>query len=47
MMPKIMARVMPHWLENMLPHLSEEKRAVFVASMRSILESADQKVYSS
>lgn len=47
MMELMMARIMPHWLENMLPHLSEERRAVFVASMKSILETTDQKVYSS
>jgi hypothetical protein len=40
-MPELMARIMPHWLGNMLPHLSEEKRAVFVASMKSILETTD------
>jgi len=46
-MPEMMARIIPHWLENMLPHLSEERRAVFVATMKSTLESTDQKVFSS
>ena len=46
-MPEMMAKFMPQCLSNMLPHLSEEKRAVFAASMKSLLESSDQKVYSS
>ena len=46
-MPEMMVRIIPHCLENMLPHLSEEKRAVLVATLESILETTDQKVYSS
>ena len=39
----MMARFMPLCLENMLPYLSEEKRAVFIATMRSLLEGSKEK----
>ena len=45
-MSEMMSRMMPHWLENLLPHLTEEKRAAFVASLKSLLESSDQRVLS-
>ena len=45
-MSEMMSRMMPHWLENLLPHLTEEKRAAFVDSLKSLLESSDQRVLS-
>ena len=44
--PEMMAKFMPKCLEHMLPYLSEEKRAAFAASMKSLMESSDQSVYS-
>ena len=45
--PEMMARIVPHCLENTLPYLSEEKKAALVATLKSLLEPVDQKVYSS
>ena len=42
-LPEMMASIMPGCLENMLPHLSEETRAEFVPSMKSLLGSSNEK----
>ena len=40
----MMDRMIPHWLENMLPHLSEEGRAVFAGDYHHLL--AEEKIIS-
>ncbi len=40
--PEMMARIMPHCLENCLPHLSDDRRKAFALQMNSILEASDQ-----
>ena len=40
--PEMMARIMPHCLENCLPHLPDDKRKDFASRLNSIMEASDQ-----
>lgn len=45
-MPEMMTKIMPKCLENILPQLPEKGRLDFISSMKSLLESSGQIVYS-
>ena len=40
--PEMMARIMPHCLENCIPHLPDDRRKDFVSRLNSILEASDR-----
>jgi hypothetical protein len=40
--PEMMARILPHCLENCLPHLPDDRRKDFASHLNSILEASDQ-----
>lgn len=41
-MPAMMVRIIPHCLENCLPHLPDDRRKEFASNLNSILEASDQ-----